>query len=140
LNVKKSLLLNCSSFLFSYNTQRPKIERDGPHFHITVFNSKELKAIKKGGLQLTGFEEANPVDEVFAINEDDIVDLGLGRTVAADGNTAWFIVVEVPKANNIRKMYSMPPKDFHISIPDRISGFRSTCSSRPATGFTRKSA
>lgn len=87
-------------------------ERDHGTYHITVINVMEYNQLNK---QFGMDKFINSLDYVLKYPIDDIQMLGIG-TANRKENTTYFIVCRSQKLDAIRKKYSLPEHDFHITL------------------------
>lgn len=99
---KLKVVLGKDYFLYKSN----KDERDGDgQYHITVISPMEYPSLKKKGTtSLIG----DSIDGKPKF-------LGLGKAEKGE-NTSYYIVVEFPEANELRKSIGLKEKDFHVTL------------------------
>jgi hypothetical protein len=86
--------------------------RDVDGYQLSVISVLEYDTLSRD-LGIDNF--INSLDVVFKYEIDDLKMLGLGK--ASDGvNTAYFIVCDSDKLNQIREKYDLPKIDLHITL------------------------
>lgn len=84
-----------------------KVARDGDYsFHATVVTPKELRNLRKQGVDVRGIL-SNRVVVMRTV--------GIGKAIDND-KEAWFIVLESDDGNKIRQELGLPKHDFHITL------------------------
>jgi protein-tyrosine phosphatase len=91
----KLILQNCSNFVVPNLAEKNKVQRDGLDYHITIISSMEMKEIK--------YE-----NELKEININ-IFGVGIAKG-------CYFLVCGCKEADDIRKKYKLPIKQFHITL------------------------
>ena len=86
--------------------------RDHGHYHITVMNVMEYNKLSN---EIDMDKFINSLESAFDFEFDDLQFLGIGTAEKA-GNRAYFIVVRSEKLQEVRKKYSLPEQDFHITL------------------------
>ena len=86
--------------------------RDHGHYHITVVNVMEYNKLSN---EIGMDKFINSLESAFDFEFDDLQFLGIGTAEKA-GNRAYFIVVRSEKLQEVRKKYSLPEQDFHITL------------------------
>lgn len=96
---------------FTSNQQK----RDRGSYHMTVINVMDFNKLAKS----IGHDKfLKQVSQLFTQQIDDIKMMGLGKA-SRNENTAYFVVCNSKKLDEIRKMYGLKEHDFHITL-----GFR----------------
>eukprot|EP01119_Soliformovum_irregulare_P012684 TRINITY_DN3308_c0_g1_i1.p1 TRINITY_DN3308_c0_g1~~TRINITY_DN3308_c0_g1_i1.p1 ORF type:complete len:221 (-),score=30.29 TRINITY_DN3308_c0_g1_i1:36-698(-) len=106
---------------------RNRVKRDGPMYHITLFNPREVTAASQALIKHKSNFSSIPASSwvknatetllnVLSLEiVDDWVDKGLG-SVSSKQNQAWYRIIEWPSAQAFRKKLGFEAKDFHITI------------------------
>lgn len=108
-----------STPLVSEKQRKMRENRDGMYHHITIVSKPELLTLQK-----TSTFQGQTISEIIQhiitqLGEemiDNFVEHGLGRLTEANGNQAYFRVIEWPQANAYRATLGLPPSDFHITV------------------------
>ena len=88
-----------------YILNKNKINRDGEHYHITLFSVLEYNKIK------SDFD----MDDMSYLIINDIIFEGIGYAIK-NNNEAYYIVVNSEALNGVRKDYGFGDKDLHITL------------------------
>jgi hypothetical protein len=86
--------------------------RDHGKNHITVINVMDYNRLSK---EMGMDKFINSLESVFDYPIDDLKFMGIG-TAEKNGNRTYFIVCKSDKLDQIRKKYSLPDQDFHITL------------------------
>lgn len=89
------------------NYSMNRYNRDSNEFHITIINPNEMKVIKS--------DMNLDLNMNLDIDDNEIIDLGLG-SVTNEISTAYYIVVEFKRGNQLRESYGLNKIDFHITL------------------------
>jgi hypothetical protein len=93
-----------------YTSNQKKRDSDG--YHITVINVIDYNRLS----QENGIDKfVNSLDQVLKASIDDLKLMGLGKAQKNE-NTAYFVVCKSDLLDEVRRMYNLPEKDFHITI------------------------
>jgi len=93
-----------------YTSNQKKRDSDG--YHITVINVIDYNRLS----QENGIDKfVNSLDQVLKASIDDLKLLGVGKAQKNE-NTAYFVVCKSDLLDEVRRMYNLPEKDFHITI------------------------
>lgn len=93
---------NLDSFLAN------RVSRDGDHFHMTLIQPREFKALAK---ELKGYGRRVPIPE----DEISFEVLGIG-TATSEISQAWFAVCRSAEMGQWRRGLDLPAQDFHITL------------------------
>lgn len=112
-------------------------KRDGDGYHITLINPFEYDALcKEMGID----KFINSLDNILKAEINDIKLMGLG-TAQKNENNCYFVVVESELLDEVRKMYNLEEKDFHITLGFKfqdVHGVRKNKLMKLDTGFLNK--
>jgi len=87
-------------------------KRDGGKYHLTVINVADYNRLSKE----VGMDKfINSLENIFQYEIDDLKLLGVG-TAERNDNRTFFIVCRSEKLEAVRKRYSLPDHDFHITL------------------------
>lgn len=86
--------------------------RDRFQFHITVFNSAEVRALQNN---FTHFGHLLLMRMISEMDFSDVRFLGLG-TASRNEDTTFFVVVESESIQQLIKDMGFPPKDLHVTL------------------------
>ncbi len=86
-------------------------DRDHGHYHITVINAMDYNRLSK---QMGTDKFINFLEKYFH-TEFDITLMGIGKAIR-EPNTAYFVVVKSEELEDFRKIFNLPPFDFHITL------------------------
>jgi hypothetical protein len=93
-----------------YTSNQKKRDSDG--YHITVINYIDYNRLS----QENGIDKfVNSLDQVLKASIDDLKLMGLGKAQKNE-NTTYFVVCKSDLLDEVRRMYNLPEKDFHITI------------------------
>ncbi|KAL0479157.1 hypothetical protein AKO1_008010 [Acrasis kona] len=113
---------------------RKRVKRDGPIHHVTLMTRPEINSALKNLESIKEYEQyfekeklengteqerieilLNVIGQVVG---DDYQPLGLGKTVRAeeDNNVAYFVVINWPSAQELRKKLGLEPYHFHVTV------------------------
>jgi len=93
-----------------YTSNQKKRDSDG--YHIKVINVIDYNRLS----QENGIDKfVNSLDQVLKASIDDLKLLGVGKAQKNE-NTAYFVVCKSDLLDEVRRMYNLPEKDFHITI------------------------
>ena len=93
-----------------YTSNQKKRDSDG--YHITVINYIDYNRLS----QENGIDKfVNSLDRILKASIDDLKLIGIGKAQKNE-NTAYFVVCKSDLLDEVRKMYNLSEKDFHITI------------------------
>jgi hypothetical protein len=93
-----------------YVENQKKVELGG--YHITIISSFEYKTL----LSEYGIDKfINKLDHILKVQIDDLKLLGLGKAEKS-GNVSYFVVCKSDLLDEIRRIFNLPEKDFHITL------------------------
>ena len=93
-----------------YTSNQKKRDSDG--YHITVINYIDYNRLS----QENGIDKfVNSLDQILKASIDDLKLIGIGKAQKNE-NTAYFVVCKSDLLDEVRKMYNLSEKDFHITI------------------------
>lgn len=96
----------------SFELEDAKVKRDGGyHFHVTVLDPKETRALKKSGKISEFQKDISEISPEYSTK-------GVGRVLDGD-KEAHYVLVESGSVQSLREKYGLEKKDLHITL-----GFR----------------
>lgn len=96
---------------FDEYTSNQKI-RDNEGYHITIINVQEYNTVSKE----IGIDKfINSLDPILKSNINDVKFLGLG-SASKNENTSYFVVCKSELLDEVRRIFNLDPKDFHITL------------------------
>ncbi len=86
--------------------------RDRDSHHLTVINVRDYNSLSK---YMTPTKFVESLQNILKYEIDDLKMMGIG-TAEKSHNRTYFIVCKSEKLDAVRKVYDLPPHDFHITL------------------------